>query len=232
MSSIQFYIKQRIAFILTGFILFFVTSSHAQETLTCNSSTTEAKLVFVSKIGDMINLKIYWDESTVFSEEDLYISNGVCESCPKVGGSDSSHETEQNFQIKQTNTTKPTTIRWNNSYCGTRQSMIIDPIELKCKGSPAGAKLVWISTVDDIINLKMYWDEKETFVGTINLNITNGECERCQRVGGAGRKNGAGDIRRTNGKVQNYKIKRTDASKPVVIEWAGAYCGSKSLVIP
>jgi hypothetical protein len=232
MSNIQFYIKHSITFILTSFMLFFMTSSHAQETLTCNSSTTRAKLVFVSKIGDMINLKIYWDEKSIFSEDDLYISNGVCESCPKVGGSDRSHKIEQSFQVKQTNTKKPTTIRWNSSYCGTRQSMIIDPIELKCKSSPTGAKLVWISTVGDIINLKMYWDEGSTFVGTINLDITNGVCQRCQRVGGVGRKNGAGDIRRSNGTVQNYKIKRTDASKPVTIEWAGAYCGDQSLVIP
>ncbi|MGK0389548.1 MAG: hypothetical protein ACI94Y_002291 [Maribacter sp.] len=232
MYSIQFYIKHSISFILTSFILCFVINSHEQETLTCNSSPTGAKLVFVSKIGDIIHLKIYWDEKTIFSEDNLDIINGECQSCPKVGGSDRSHGIEQNYQVKQTNTTKPTTIRWSSSYCGTRQSMIIDPIELKCKSSPAGAKLVWISTVGDIINLKMYWDEGSTFVGSSNLVITNGECQRCQRVGGVGRKNKDGGIRRPNGTVQNYQVKRTDASKPVTIEWTGAYCGDQSLVIP
>lgn len=219
-------------FILTSFILFFVTHIHAQETLSCNSSSTEAKLVFVSKVGDIVNLKLYWDEKTTFNKDGLSITNGICLSCPEIGGREYPQKTEQEYRIKQTNKAKPVTIKWTNSYCGTRQSMIIEPIELKCKGSPAGAKLVWISTVGDIINLKMYWDEGSTFVGTINLDITNGVCERCQRVGGIGRKTKTGDIRRPNGTVQNYKVKRTDASKPVIIKWTGAYCGDQSLVIP
>lgn len=232
MPSMQFYIKQSLVFILTSFILFFMTNSNAQETLTCNSSNTGAKLVFVSKIGDMITLKLHWDEKTIFSAEDLSIINGECESCPKVGGPNREHGIEQEYKIKQTNTKKPTTIRWDDTYCGTRESMIVDPIELKCKGSPTGAKLVWISTDDDIITMKMYWDEGTIFVGSRSLDITNGECMRCQRVGGVSRPSANGGTRRPNGTVQLYKIKRTDASKPVIFKWTGAYCGSQSLTIP
>lgn len=223
MYRIHFYTRQRITFILVCFFLFLGFSNYAQESLICNSSQTGAKLIFVSKVGNIINLKIYWDEKTIFGSDDLDITNGECQSCPKVGGKERTYGTEQDYQVKQINTNKPVMIKWGDSYCGIRQSMIIEPIELKCKGSPTGAKLVWISNVGDIINLKMYWDEGSTFVGTSLLDITNGECLRCRRVGGIGRPNGT---------VQNYKIKRTDASKPVTIEWVGGYCGDQSLVIP
>ena len=101
-------------------------------TLDCENSKTGAKLTLLSKNGQNIKMRLDWDEGATFSGLALDITNGSCESCPRVGGIGRPHGTSAIYEIRQTDATKPVIIKWggqpgNRKYCGEDRSMIIPP---------------------------------------------------------------------------------------------------------
>ncbi len=201
-----------------------LSTINAQTLLECSNSRTNARITFESKVGDIINLKVYWDEGSTFSGAALNITNGECVSCPRVGGIGRPHGTEKTYQIRQIDPNMAVSIAWaSTGYCGNEAAQVpgTSP-DLICNGSATGAKITFESKVGDILNLKVYWDEGATFGGAA-LNLTNGECVSCPRVGGIGRPHGT---------EKDYQIRQIDSTQQVIIKWAHAYCGTdQSLVI-
>lgn len=96
----------------------------------CAGSKTGAKVKFLSKQGQTIKLQVDWNESATFvGKTNLAITNGVCETCPTLGGSSANPRTAT-YVIKQTDATKPVTVKWggnagNIKFCGADRSIVI-----------------------------------------------------------------------------------------------------------
>ena len=99
-------------------------------TLECENSKTGAKFTLLSKEGRNIRLRLDWDEGATFSALALDITNGSCESCPKVGGIGRPYGTSAIYEIKQADLSKPVVLKWggmpgNRQYCGEDRSLTI-----------------------------------------------------------------------------------------------------------
>jgi hypothetical protein len=100
---------------------------------------------------------------------------------------------------------------------------------MDCANSKSGAKVTFLAKEGQIISLKVDWNEGATFMGKINLALTNATCEDCPNLGGLDRK---------LPREATYTIRQTDPSQPVIVKWGGnagniKFCGAdRSLVIP
>ncbi len=99
--------------------------------MNCAGSRTGAKVKFLSKQGQTIKLQVDWNEGATFvGKTNLAIDNGVCETCPTLGGIGTSNPRTATYVIKQTDATKPVTVKWggnagNIKYCGADRSIVI-----------------------------------------------------------------------------------------------------------
>ena len=127
----------------------------------------------------------------------------------------------------------------NFSLTGTSSNWIAEPcgavsggntqevydILLTCSGSATNARVAFISKVDSVITLRVYWDEGSTFVGG-NLTFTNATCVDCRALGGIGRPNPI---------IADYIIHQTDPNQAVTVAWAepntSAFCGGSTPVV-
>lgn len=100
--------------------------------LECKGSQNGARVTFTSKQGQTINLRVDWDEGATFvGKTNLKITNGVCETCPTLGGIDTKKNPRSaTYIVKQTNPNQPVTIMWggnegNIKFCGSDRSLVI-----------------------------------------------------------------------------------------------------------
>lgn len=136
-------------YIITTILLFGVLGVNAQVLLTCAGSKTGAKISFVSKSGQDIQLKVDWDEGSTFSANNLAIENGACTNCEKIGGISRANGSSQTWTIRQTDTEKPVSIAWATSgtirYCAGEAPVNIPktaPVDATWKKMPGAAKEV------------------------------------------------------------------------------------------
>ena len=210
-----------IAFALCGFSFL-----SAQTILTCTNSSTNARVEFLSKNGQTIKVKVYWDEGSGFNASSLNITNGTCTDCPMIGGMSREHGTEKVYTITQTNSTQEVTLAWASSgYCGGTSATVPGTGGMNCQNSSTGAKVTFLSKTGTTIKVKVDWDEGSTF-SAASLDITNGTCTDCPRIGGMAREHGV---------QKTYTITQSNASQPVILKWgpySNAYCGNDQLTIP
>ena len=206
-------------------VFFGLNSLSAQTLLECSNSSTNARVDFVSKDGTTIKVKVYWDEGSGFNGSSLNITNGTCTDCPMIGGMAREHGTEKIYTITQTDPTKAVTLSWaSTGYCGGTSSNVPGTGEMICTNSRTGANVSFVSKSGTTIKVKVEWDEGSTFIGANNLDITNGTCTDCPRIGGMAREHGTEKI---------YTITQSNASQDVTIRWDNTtYCGNDYLIVP
>ena len=191
--------------------------------LPCKNSKTGAKATFVSNDGETIKLQMDWNEGSTLSGESLNITNGECINCPRLGGIGNPHPQEGIYEIKPTNLPEPVAIQWKSTkYCGNT-TLTLPNYDLPCKNSKTGANATFLSNNGKVIELHMDWEEGATLDGR-GLNITNGKCIDCPRLGGIGNPHPQEGI---------YRIEPTNLPEPVTIQWKSTqYCGDAALTLP
>ena len=98
------------------------------QVMNCNRSRTGAKITLLSHQGNLIKLKVDWDEGSTFSSGSLALTNGKCISCPRIGGIGRPHGIEATYEIEQIATSKPVRIAWGirgtRNYCGNDEIVV------------------------------------------------------------------------------------------------------------
>ncbi|MEM7574727.1 MAG: VCBS repeat-containing protein [Bacteroidota bacterium] len=98
-----------------------------------------------------------------------------------------------------------------------------DGAMMNCTGGRNGAKATLLSRQGTTIKLRMDWDEWATFSGTA-LNIDNGNCVNCPRIGGIGGP--------PHGRQKIYTIEQITPGQPTIISWAYTnFCGMESITV-
>lgn len=116
-------------FILALVVLFGFFGVNAQTLLTCAQNPSGAKVSFISKSGQDIQLKVDWDENSTLSAVNLTLENATCTDCPYIGGMGRPHGTSKTWTIRQTDPNAPVSVAWVNDYCGSTAAVTIPATE-------------------------------------------------------------------------------------------------------
>ncbi|MEO0470060.1 MAG: hypothetical protein AAF206_10605 [Bacteroidota bacterium] len=198
--------------------------ANAQQVMNCKGSRTGARVKLLPPDGEMIRIKVNWDEGSTFSGAALALENAKCASCPRLGGIGRPHPIEAIYKLERLDDNQRVKINWGprgtDRYCGTDQITIEQG--LLCLGSKSNARVEFVSRSGGIVKVKVYWNEGSGF-NQKNLEVVNGTLVSNFLVGGS------------RAKEANVEIKVTDNSKEVIVRWGQShtklYCGDGELRI-
>jgi hypothetical protein len=129
-------------FFFVAFVAIIITSANLTgQSMDCAGSKNGAKVTFVSKEGQTIQLKVDWNEGATFvGNTNLALTNATCEDCPTLGGIDKTKNPRSaTYTIHQTDPSQPVIVKWggnagNIKFCGADRSLEIPADEGDAEG--------------------------------------------------------------------------------------------------